>query len=82
MNRNPLIATHKETIKSEFALSVSTLLKRKVNWDNNSKSKKRQTHEEREAVRAKSLAEFKPPPLVVPTAKEENEMFASQESNM
>ena len=82
MNRNPLIATHKETIKSEFALSVSTLLKRKANWDNNSKSKKRQTHEEREAVRAKSLAEFKPPPLVVPTAKEENEMFASQESNM
>ena len=61
MNRNPLIAKHKETIKGEFALSESTLLKRKANWDNNSRSKKRQTHDEREAVRATSLREFKSP---------------------
>jgi hypothetical protein len=43
INRNPLIALHKETIQGEFALSESTLLKRKANWDNNSRSKKRQT---------------------------------------
>jgi hypothetical protein len=82
MNRNPLIAMHKETIKGEFALSESTLLKRKANWDNNSRSKKRQTHDEREAVRATSLREFKSPPPVIPTAKEDNETFSGQESNM
>ena len=81
MNRNPLIAKHKETIRGEFALSESTLLKRKVNWDTNPRAKKRQTHEERETVRTTSLLEFKRPPLI-PKAKEENEKFSGQESNM
>ncbi len=71
MNRNPLIAKHKETIKGEFALSESTLLKRKVNWDNN----------QRETIRATSLQGFKRPPLI-PTAKEENEKYSEQESNI
>jgi hypothetical protein len=82
MNRNPLIAEHKQTIKSEFALSESTLLKRKATRDINPSSNKRQTHDERETVRAKSLREFKPPALLVPTAKEENEKFSGQESNI
>ena len=71
MNRNPLIAKHKETIKGEFALSESTFLKRKVNWDNN----------QRETIRATSLQGFKRPPLI-PTAKEENEKYSEQESNI
>jgi hypothetical protein len=81
MNRNPLVAKHKETIKDEFALSESTLLKRKANWDTNQKSKKRQTHDERETIRATSLQEFTPPNLI-PTAKEDNEKYSGQESNM
>jgi hypothetical protein len=65
----------------KFALSESTLLKRKVNWDTNQKSKKGKPMTGEKPLyeqRVVHLLEFKRPSLI-PTAKEENEKFSGQD---